>query len=743
MRQGSIRRAVMAGTLLALIPTVAPAAVGPASARNTTAEFVVATGSAGQESVSTVTLPTGEMLQVSGAPGRERIGVLPIATSGPGRSLITQRSGTSSYVFPVTAQPYLGRFLDPELFDVTRLVTLARTDDRQPLRISFRGVEVATPGVTVSTTSAKAASGYVTSSSAADFGQALAQQWRADQRTGRSDRTSLFPGVLRISAAGSISTALSRSAAAEATFPLVIKVIGADGAPTAQGSLTLMNVDDGRKLHVTPAVDSSGEARVAVPKGTYSALSQVWDYDPQNDRLNWTVTAVNEFKITTAGGTMTIDHRTATVSPAGISVPKPAARRSYSVNWVRSDAQAEPYVMSSDLTVYDEEVLLSPSAAAGIGAVSVIQSWSLQEPVKVPTYTYSLATKHPSFPAEPAPRFRAADLAAITSSYYGEGRGGSSVVFRYPEFAGRGGDGSYSSVPRGTRRTEYVGALGGNAVWSETVIVNEGDRYDGGYLFAANRSIAAGSTASVNWMKGPLAPAVSRPGDGGCVLCRSGNDFRIWLPRFADSDLSHEGTFGSFESDDVSESRFRLYRSGKLISDEKNNTGDLLIVPPEKANYKAIIDVDRRSTSPAQATRTKTELSFTSTRNAGKPLPASMNPCDLGAVCRVPTAVQARLSLPLKLDGTLPAGKSTVSVTVASIQYAAASVAKSATLEIRPPGKAWTTVKLKAIGGGKYQGTLDSSKLAGLNVDVRFTGANKAGSAFRQTVLKAYTVAAN
>jgi hypothetical protein len=152
-----------------------------------------------------------------------------------------------------------------------------------------------------------------------------------------------------------------------------------------------------------------------------------------------------------------------------------------------------------------------------------------------------------------------------------------------------------------------------------------------------------------------------------------------------------------------------------------------------------VLDIDRRLQDPAQSTRTRTELTFRSAKNAGKKLPSNWY-CD-GTNCRVLPIVQARLSLPLAINGTLPAGESTVTVTVARIQQAATSAAASAGLEYRPAGGAWTKVKLTSIGGGKYRGVIDNTDLDGRAVDVRFRGADKAGSKYQQTVLRAYTVA--
>jgi hypothetical protein len=100
------------------------------------------------------------------------------------------------------------------------------------------------------------------------------------------------------------------------------------------------------------------------------------------------------------------------------------------------------------------------------------------------------------------------------------------------------------------------------------------------------------------------------------------------------------------------------------------------------------------------------------------------------------------VALPTSLNGTLPlAKKSAVTVTVSQIQNATKSAITSAGLEIRPAGYDWITVKLKSAGGGKFTGTIDNADYAGSDVDVRISGADKAGSSVQQTILSAYTVA--
>src|SRR5207248_1945200 len=83
-----------------------------------------------------------------------------------------------------SAMAYFGKHLDPTLFDVTALAA-AGFVRRIPLVISYEvGTKPALPGVTITSARGGVAHGYVTPSSAKDFGAALARKATADSGAG-------------------------------------------------------------------------------------------------------------------------------------------------------------------------------------------------------------------------------------------------------------------------------------------------------------------------------------------------------------------------------------------------------------------------------------------------------------------------------------------------------------------------------------------------------------------------------
>ena len=89
-----------------------------------------------------VTLVTGERVVVGASPsGRPDLQIVRSTQQGPASQVMTASLNGDQYVIPASAQPYLGRYLSVDLFDVTRLAA-APTADRVPLLITY------TPGTT-------------------------------------------------------------------------------------------------------------------------------------------------------------------------------------------------------------------------------------------------------------------------------------------------------------------------------------------------------------------------------------------------------------------------------------------------------------------------------------------------------------------------------------------------------------------------------------------------------------------
>src|SRR5216683_4267543 len=119
----------------------------------------------------------------------------------PAGPLETLRLGGKTYVLPVTAMPFVGRGLDPGLFEPAALAK-AESRGRLPVRVGYSGTVPALPGVRITTSGNGTAAGYLTAAGARRFGAALARQYATDHARGSYGRDGLFGGGVDIALAG-------------------------------------------------------------------------------------------------------------------------------------------------------------------------------------------------------------------------------------------------------------------------------------------------------------------------------------------------------------------------------------------------------------------------------------------------------------------------------------------------------------------------------------------------------------
>src|SRR5712691_7742875 len=296
-RGGSLGRRVTSAGLVAAMLMVGQGANGAQ---------VVAPASPGREA-RLVTLLTGERVMVGTSPsGRPTLQIVRSAQTGPASPVTTASVNGDQYVIPVSAQPYVGRYLDIRLFDVTKLAAAGATD-RVPLRIAYTpGTAPSLPGVTITSSAAGIATGYVTPSSARTFGAALAWQAVADSHAGWPASSTLFGSVT------GIGPDLASQGTVTPDFPqvtLIIKVVSHTGRPIPFGFGFLMNADDGLKYGAFILV-IDGEARVSVPLGHYLGIFDEFTFSRKGGATA-RVMPVVDYAVTGGSQTLTADARPA------------------------------------------------------------------------------------------------------------------------------------------------------------------------------------------------------------------------------------------------------------------------------------------------------------------------------------------------------------------------------------------------------------------------------------------------
>lgn len=688
-------------------------------------------------SPATLTLVTGQHVTVSPDGRQVRVAA---AQGAPATPLTTLRGGSHTCVIPATAAPYLGRQLDPALFDVAGLGA-APTTGRLPVRIGYQGSGPPTvPGVTVTSASGGLALGYLTAASASDFGAALARQYAADAAAGWPEHSTLFGAVL------TIRPDIGSRPVVHPQFPmvtLIVKVVDAGGRPAKFGFLGIMNVDDARRyIGFVPVY--RGEARVSVPRGNYSAMTQVTDVSGR--RLTLRVVTRNTYLVSADQQTLTLDARSATHAPTA-TTPRPASVDTLTFDWVRTDRTGHGSFDAGVMLDGGARLLLTPAPAARVGTTVSATVWQLHgaAPAGRP-YTYDLAFPAVGVPADQSHRVRPGDLGTVAARYYSEAGPASGATGRLVNLPGRPfAFGSLLPLRLPTVRTEYVSAIPG-AVWYQSLLPNVGsiDNPFAGALDDGGRLVRAGSVRAAEWNRDPLVPRVPvrTSGDSfwSCYACRTAHSMLLVLAPFTDSTPGHTGELYT-EPSGPHVTRVRLFRDGALVTDEPDVAGVLVPAPAAAGAYRLVYDVDRRSNGAQLSTTTHTEVTFRSGAGDGPAAPPGWA-CFAPGTCHVLPLLQAYLELPLTLSNLLPSGRSTATLLVGHIPAATRPAISAAALRLRVQGGTWRTVPLTRLADGQYRAALDlAAGTVGKSVDVELMARDALGGTLTQSTTRATIVA--
>jgi hypothetical protein len=727
---GLFASAALAGGFLSAVPaSAAPsrAAAPPATAPSTS-----------------VALITGDVVLV-GSGDRPAISVLPRVRSGAAGSFRTVRSGSSVRVIPALAVPYLGRELDPALFDVTALA--AAHTARLPVRIAFRpgAAPHAVPGVTITSTTGTVATGYLTPGSARRFGQALADQVRADAAAGWHRDTGLFAGISTVGYGGPVVPV------AQPRFPMFtlrLRVLDGTGAPAQFASLIVLNVDDQHRFQGFPFVDN-GEARISVPAGNYSLLAEIPEFGADGSFSDRFV-PVTDFAVTGPVTLPVIDARTARIRPSA-AVPRPAVADELELDWVRGDDAG--FVFSAGF-LYDglSPVLDAPGRPVRHGELHWGERYHFSAADN--SYTYDLRYgADGAIPTRQRHVVAATQLTTLTEHYSSDVPGRQILTVR---FGVRAPD--YSSfqalwpVTAPSTRTEYVGgspdvlwqqSLTGVEVFEEDTFVIADIWFDG------PRSYRPGQRDTVFWARQPLHPSLDTDTAVGanpfyfCPACRTGDVLGIGVVPLADTEPGHAGFLDQYGDTPIgtitASTRLRVYRGPTLLSDDTDVTGTQLTVPAAAQRYRVLYEQHRTAPWIRLGTAATTEWGFDSGRPAARTAPAGWTCPDGTGDCAVLPLLVPSYEVPTDGLGRVPAGPGTVVVGFAVTQGAPASPVDRATVSwSTDDGRTWTPAAVRSLGGGRWSAAVGNP--AGHTVSLRVTGHDRAGATITQTLVRAYAV---
>jgi hypothetical protein len=731
-------------------------AVSPATDADSTAARAGSTGPARQ-----LLLITGDRLLVPrGSPNTAVIQPPPGKPSG---ASLFDYTCTRSLKIPTEALPYLGRGLDPSLFQLADLERAER-GGRLPVRLTYLGTRPAVPGVTVTRTGPGTADGYLTAASAQVFGAALRRQAAADHARGSYGSRGLFAHGLSISVAG------APAPAAQPHYPMrTLTVTGSNaaGRPDTGDLVIVVNLDNCNKLDLASSLNTfyHGIAKFSVPAGHYWAAAMFFGQRPGR------LVILPQFSVENSA-TVHVSARAAS-SAITVKTPRPARLFSSAFNLLRSDNGFTAGVSWINL---DGQVLRVSLVRhrPSIGQLHAYTQAELIPPTGLSAaYAYAL-----DFPAPPGTipplHYTAtpADLATVHERYF---KDSNVSIFRGHPHLGSwvtlGGTpaevaaGIYSGVVfdvhlPGTQ-IQYLSAAP-HMLWQTAYLPY--------FLFATQtgpmRLYRPGPVAE-SWGADPLHPTPNTvlpgPGQPPAVpsASRAGNTLSLDITPFGDN---QPGNLGSgYESDSCRDWRFScqgtyaLYQDGTEITHgdaAKRGTSDLLLqarLSPKPSLVTFVLTANRSGHKAYPLSAASKDVWTWRSQpepNATVPAPwychkSGFPPVYTGRRCAVQDMTTLRYQVAgLSLSDSAKPGRQQIAIAASQIQLAPRTPLTQASVQVSfNGGKTWHPATVGRLSGGRFRAVFTAPASAEVTLRTHVAGAD--GVSVTETIDDAYRVAAS
>jgi len=692
--------------------------------------------------------------------GTHVAGILPGAASRLAGTMVALVLGGVRYEIPEVALPYLGRGLNPDLF---RLGSLAAREagGRLPVTIGYRGRPPTLPGVTITHASGGAADGYLTAAGARAFGQALARQFTADHARASYGQDGMFAGGVAIGLAG----APARAAAPAVRSPMhTLTITGTSmaGRPDTGDLVLVMNADNSR-LFSDPIESQQtfvhGIAKLSVPSGHYWALGFFSSLRP-----GVFLPVLPQFSVF-RNTTVHMDGRTAD-SKLQMVTPRPALQHMASLilNHPTPVGPAEVlqiFTFENPIPIYSSPTTRRPTA----GTLQVFPFEQLVSEAPGTPYFYALAYRNTS---GLIPRLRyvvkPASLATVDGRYYSSGR----VFGNYfvdPIFPRQGiqvandlfTEGALEiGLPAPRQITEYLTA-GPGIQWTAFYFLLNHEGLGG--QFDVWRAIPAAKRVIQNWNAYPLHEGYNYDLVGTSNLSpwvpsasRAGDTLTLDLNPYSDSVPGHTGVGG----EPLNGGNYQIDENGKQIA--AGNTrrrhglfgefGTHVTLSPRPGVVRFALSVALTGPrAPKLSAVDQTVWSWRSARQPGATLPVGWTclPTGRGIVHPVRScAAEPMMTLGygvagLELNGSAPAGRQVLHLSVGHIQLAKAAAVTKASVSVSfDGGKTWHPARVSGHAG-HYTAVFTAQ--AGALVTLRTHATDAAGGSVTETITSAYQAA--
>ena len=738
--------ALSTATALGLSLTAAPARA--AAGASGTTKATTTTTLAASTTVQHVTLVTGEHIDAITQNGSTRYSIEGVA-GGNGQLSTYQLPNGDRYDIPAEARPYLSRQLPLSLFDTSALIRSGTTGDaRIPVELSFAAgaTPTAPPGVTLTSTAANTATGYLTPDSAAQFAAGLRAAIGADVRAGRAAGTgTLFGGLVSMSPAASFAAmaTLSSPVTSSPRYPLHILQINATdltGAPVSNAPAFLINTDAVASYSsFVPIAD--GIARVAVPAGHYFTTVPFDEFDGQGNVTSIHYVTINDFAVAAAGVTTITVAESSATTPFTVTTPRASTQDEAVTIWSRQDAAGATSGFGSiDFAAAPQFFNAQPSAQ--VGKLRFTEQWGGAGPATGAQYRYDLAYAYDDIPAAQTHAIKPAELATVQQVLYIDpaAQRGTSLQSGPTDSNQTIGAELYSG-----NLTQYLGGNDGTQ-WSQIAFTNGfGTAY-----FAEPHTFAAGHHYRTEWAHAPLTPNVGTHNGAAffaCFACASTDGVRLAFGLVGDSDPSHTG----LPFFDTLQTHYTLYVDGTVVADAGGVIG-AQTGPPDATGpttYREVYDTDRTGNPDiSQSTVTHTDVSFVydSQTDPGPALPSDVF-CALGGTAPCHIMPVLSLSYHLATDTTNTSGSplQALLLNVNHLSYdglgSHAAITSASVSVSFDGGKTWQPALVVGAAGTYVALWQNPKSAAGTSPTIKVSATDAAGGSITQTVSNAYTIA--
>ena len=700
---------------------------------------------------SPLLLITGQRLLVRQLAGGGRaIAVLP----GQGTALVSIRLGSLTEEMPAEALAYLGRGLDPSLFNIGALQR-AETTGRLPVDITFAGRQRPLPGVTVTRSGPGGEEGYLTPAGARLFGAALARQFRADHRTGRYGADGLFAGA-------DIALRGAHDAVQRPGFrldTLTMRAADLNGRPDNGDLVMVMNADNPARFedfNETTNIFYRGTTKFSVPPGHYWAIGVFFSFSRSSAALRQVVLP----QFTVRGSTTVQLAARAATSEIGFTTPRPAGLLQLTLNVVRGAANGVPFSDSFTVIGPGLSLWVNPTTAKpSVGTLSSFTSGQLASPPKAAglPYDYNLDYAGPAgiIPAQQHFTVAPASLAVATQRYVQD----VPSVGGWGVFGGSPGElqgGVFFAVVFPFRlpetRIQYFSA-GQSQGWSSFYVEFQSS-------FAGGQSgpfqvLHPAKQVAEDWNAYPLHPQPNvqlLPPDLGALLpevpaaFRTGNTLSWYTTPFSDNAPGNLGSGYYAGPGTAVTGSYAVYQNGVRIAHGNPVNGIAPVrISPRPSVLTFELTAGRFSPSYPLSSASSTAWTWRSASQPGARVPPSwfcgftktgglLRSCAVQPMMTVDYHVQG-----LRQDGRTAHGPQLVDLAFGHLQLASAAAVTGATAQFSyDDGQSWQAATVTPLGGGHFQ--MAFSAPGGVDVTLRVHATDAAGGAITETILRAYGV---